>query len=458
MKPLFLFALLACLSAPTWAQNPGQIELSESYRLAEQNYPLTRQRELISKTAEFSVQNLQKGYLPQIFINAQGSYQSEVTQLPIKLPGAEIEPLSKDQYKIFADVSQVLYDGGTIRQQKELQQANAAVEQQKLEVSLYQLKDRVNQLFFGILLIDKQIRQHELLSSDLELGLKKVQALIANGTALKSNGDVLMADLLKNKQHLIELKAARKAYTHMLGLFIGREISENTVIVQPPSLNVMSATNPASQTNSTFQTNPSIVFQKNSTAQTNSTSLINSISQINRVELQLYRQQGKYLDAQDKLLTTKTLPKLSLFAQGGYGRPALNMLSNNFKGYYIGGLRLTWSPSVLYTLKQERQLININRNTIDLQKETFLFNTNLTLVQQNTELSKYQELLGTDAEIVQLRARIKTASLAQLDNGVINSNDYLREVNAENQARLSESMHQVQLLMAQYNQHITTGN
>ena len=450
MKPLFLFVLLACLSVPAWAQTTAQIELSESYRLAEQNYPLTRQRDLVSKTAEFSIQNLQKGYLPQIIVNAQGSYQSDVTQLPIKLPGAEIEPLSKDQYKIFADVSQVLYDGGTIRQQKELQQANEAVEQQKLEVSLYQLKDRVNQLFFGTLLIDKQIRQHELLSSDLELGLKKVQALIANGTALKSNGDVLMADLLKNKQHLLELKAARKAYTRMLGLFVGREISENTVIVQPPSLNLSSQTNILSQSNSTSQIN--------AVAQTNSTSQINPASQINRVELQLYRQQGKYLDAQDKLLTTKTLPKLSLFAQGGYGRPALNMLSNNFKGYYIGGLRLTWSPSVLYTLKQERQLININRNTIDLQKDTFLFNTNVTLAQQNTEVSKYQELLGTDAEIVQLRARIKTASLAQLDNGVINSNDYLREVNAENQARLSESMHQVQLLMAQYNQHTTTGN
>jgi outer membrane protein TolC len=399
--------MLTVLVAESKAQKANQLTLSEAHELAMKQYPLTKQRDLITKTADYTIENIEKGYWPQININAQASYQSDVTQLPIAMPG--VKPLSKDQYKAYADINQLIYDGGVINQQKELQKANAAIEQTKLESSLYQLKERINQLYFGALLIDEQIRQNNLLLSDIELGLKKVEALIANGTALKSSGDVLSADLLRNKQRIIELRNARKAFTNMLSLFVGKEISDQTVLIQPQA--------------------------------------IVPIKQINRAELQTYREQGKVLDVQNRMLVTKTLPKVSLFLQSGLGRPALNMLSNSFEGYYIGGLRLTWSPSIFYTLKKERELIDLNRNSIDVQKETFLFNTSLILSQQETELNKYRELLQSDEEIIMLRTRIKTASIAQLENGVINSNDYLREANAENQARQNQAIHQLQTII-----------
>jgi outer membrane protein TolC len=419
MKKLLIFLLLQVMVFGTSnAQTLQQLSLTDSYTMAEQHYPLSKQRDLITKSADYTIQNIEKGYLPQININAQASYQSEVTQLPIQLPG--ITALSKDQYKAYVELNQIIYDGGAIKNQKELQKANTLIEQQKLEGTLYQLKERVNQLFFGILLIDEQIKQNELLVSDLQLGLKKIEALIANGTALKSNGDVLMADLLKSKQRLIELTASRKAYTSMLSLFIGKEISEKTILIKPEVINVN--------------------------------------RQVNRIELQTYQQQAKSLEIQQKLLTTKTRPKVSFFLQGGYGRPALNMLNNNFNGYYISGIRLAWSPSIFYTLKKERELINLNQSSIELQKETFLFNTNLNVSQQDAELNKYQELLKTDEELIKLRIKIKTASIAQLENGVINSNDYLREVNAENQARQNRSLHQLQLLLSQYTQQTITGN
>lgn len=404
--------------AESMAQGASQLSLHEAHELAIKQYPLTKQRELIFKTTEYTIQNIEKGYWPQVNLNAQATYQSEVTQLPIQMPG--VKPLSKDQYKAYADVNQLIYDGGAIKQQKELQMANAAIEQTKLESSLYQLKERINQLFFGILLIDEQIKQNNLLVSDIQIGLKKVEALIANGTALKSNGDVLHADLLRNTQRLIELRNGKKAYANMLSLFIGKEISATTTFTQPQP--------------------------------------VVPITPINRIELQTYAAQGKALDVQNRLLTSRTLPKVSLFLQSGAGRPALNMLSNSFEGYYIGGLKLSWSPSIFYTLKKERELLSLSRSSIEVQKETFLFNTNLTLGQQETELEKYQELLQTDEEIIKLRVRIKAAAVAQLENGVINSNDYLREVNAENQARQNKAIHQLQLLLTQYTKLTTSGN
>lgn len=400
------------------AQQVSQLTLQEAHLLAVKQYPLTKQRELIAKTAEYTIQNIEKGNWPQVNLNVQASYQSDVTQLPIQMPG--ISALSKDQYKVYAGVSQLIYDGGAIKQQKEVQNANELIEQQKLESSLYQLKERINQLFFGILLIDEQIKQHSLLVSDIQIGLKKVEALIANGTALKSNADVLKADLLRNRQRLIELSNGRNAFADMLSLFTGTQILAKTVLREPLPI------------------------------------LPNR--QINRIELQSYAAQAKMVDAQNNLLNSKALPKIALFLQAGAGRPALNMLSNNFRGYYIGGVRFSWSPSIFYTLKKDRELLKLNLGTIALQKETFLFTTNLTLSQQETELSKYKELLQTDQEIVELRIRIKTAAVAQLANGVINSNDYLREANAENQARQNKAIHQLQLLMAQYSLNTTSGN
>lgn len=418
--PLIIGALLIVTASWGFAQQSERLTLDDCYNLAQQNYPLTKQRELISKTAEFNIDNISKGKLPQLSFNAQATYQSEVTEVPVKLPGITISSPSKDQYKAYGEVNQIIYDGGAIEQQKELQKTNAAIEQQKLEADLYQLKNRVNQLYFGILLIEEQLKQNDLLIKDLQLGLAKVQAAINNGTALKSNADVLNADILRNKQRNIEARASRKAYANMLALFIGRPVPENVSLSKPL---------------------PVLVSE-----------------QINRPELLVYEKQNKSLDVQNKLLNIKALPKLGFFIQGGLGRPALNMLSNKFDAYYIGGLRLTWSPSVFYTVKNDRALLNISRSSIEVQKETFLFNTGITVKQQNGEISKYMELLSSDDEIIALREKVKRTAVVQLENGVINGNDYLREANAEDQARQTKILHEIQLLISQYTQQNTTGN
>lgn len=401
------------------AQTITSLSIDECYQLARQNFPLIKQKDLIQKTKEYSITNISKGYLPQFVVNGQATYQSDVTEIPIKLPNTSISTLDKDQYKIYAEVNQAVFDGGVKRLQKQSVEADAAVEQQKLEVELYKLNERINQLFFGILLANEQLAQTDILKKDIQLGITKINAAIANGTALKSSGDALQAELLKTDQRTIELKSVSQAYRDMLGLFINKQLDEHSVLQRPAKI---------------------------ITSQT-----------INRPEILLYDTEKKSLDVQTSLIKAKNLPKAGLFLQGGYGRPALNMLKNDFDAYYIGGAKITWSLSGLYTSKKEKALVNIKSKTVDLQKEVFLFNTNLTLKKQNAEISKLEQLIQSDNGIIQLRARIKNTALSQLEYGVINSSDYLREVNSEDQAKQTQLLHDIQLLMAQYDQQNTTG-
>jgi outer membrane protein TolC len=411
-----------CLTGlmPPEAKAQTTLTIQDCYSLAKANYPLLKQRDLITKSKEYTVQNASKGYLPQLSINGSATYQSEVTAIPISIPGMNVPTLSKDQYKLYAEVNQTVYDGGIIKQQKQTHEANSVVDQQKLEVELYRINERINQLYFGILMIDEQLKQTELLKKDLQLGINRTETAIANGTAFKSSLDVLKAEMLKVNQRTIELKATRKGYLDMLSLFVNKTLDEQTQLTKPKQLNLS--------------------------------------AQINRPELMMYDYQNKSLDVQSKMINAKNMPKVNLFVQGGYGRPALNMLNNNFETYYIGGVRMNWSLSGYYTSGKEKEIVNINRRAIELQKETFLFNTNNTVKQQSAEIAKLQELLSTDDEIITLRTGIKNTSSVQLQNGVINTNDYLREVNAEDNARQTKILHEIQLLMAQYNQQTTTGN
>lgn len=416
---IFLLVLvIGGLTNAVLAQSNNTLTIEDCYQLATKNFPLVKQMALIEKTKQYSLENASKGYLPQLSINGQGTYQSEVTE--VKIPNVTTTSLSKDQYKIYGEVYQSLIDGANIKQQKELTKANTEAEQQKIEVELYKLKDRINQLFFGVLLIDAQIAQTDLLKKDIQSGIDKTNAAIANGTALKSNADNLKAELLKADQRTIELKSSRKGYTDMLAIFIGKTIDENTKFTTPAT-QVIKPT-------------------------------------INRPELKLYEVQKKSFDVQNKLITARNLPKIGLFFQGGYGRPALNQLSNDFATYYIGGLKLNWNFGGLYTAKSDRALLKINQQSIDVQKEVFLFNTNLSLSQQNSEVTKYQQLISTDNEIIVLRAKVKETAKNQLANGTITTNDYLTYVNAEDQARQNLLLHQVQLSLAQYNYQTTSGN
>ncbi|MCJ7553956.1 MAG: TolC family protein [Ignavibacteriaceae bacterium] len=398
------------------------LTLEECYNKSRENYPLILQKEYIAKSKDYSVSNIWNGYFPQITISGQATYQSDVTALPITFPGIAIDKLTKDQYKVVADVSQVIYDGGIMSSQSGLQNSIADVDDQKLEIELLKVKEKINQIYFGILLLNEQLKQIDFLKNDLTASLSKLTAALENGIAMKSDVDILKAELLKVNQKEIELTSSRIAFINMLGLLINQQLDESTELVQPVNDNILLEV------------------------------------EINRPELKLFSSQRNMIEGQNGLTISKILPKASLFFQGGYGKPTLNMLQNEFDWFYIAGAKLTWSLSNLYSYGNEKEINEINKKNIEVQKQTFLLNTNISIKQQLQEIEKLKQLIVVDKEIIDIRTSVKESAKAQLENGVITSNDFIRELNAEDTAKQNLAIHTTQLLLAQYNYKITTGN
>ena len=422
MQRIKIFSLLTLLFAILNAEAQTSLRLEQCYDLARQNFPLIKQKELIEHSKEYTIANVHAGNLPQISLNAQATYQSDVTQVSIDNPAfPKIQPLSKDQYKIYAEVNQLLFDGGAIKRSSALHEASAQVEDQKIEVELYKIKDRINQLYFGILLLDQQQVQIDLLRKDIQTSQAKVKASIENGVAFKMNADILEAELLKTEQRTIEIKSSRKAMVDMLALFIAQPLSETVVLQEPVVVEIQSS------------------------------------DDISRPELNLYSYQRQLVRGQYELTTTRTQPRAGVFLQAGYGKPGLNMLKNEFAPYAIGGLRLSWNLSGLYNSSREKQLLDVNTQSIDNQQELFLFNTQVSLKQTSAEVTKLQELIKIDEQLIQLRLKIKTTAQAQLDNGVITANDFLRELNAEDQAKRNLLLHKTQLSMSTYSYQNISG-
>lgn len=398
----------------------NKLSLEEAFNLAERNYPLIHQKDLIKQSEKLSLQNLNTNFLPQLTVSGQASYQSDVTKVNIAIPGVSIPSQSKDQYKAVGEVDQLLYDGGLTKGKKNIQQLNSSVEENKLAVELYNVKARINQLYFSILYQDQLLVQTDLVLKDIQVGIDKVKPQVENGVALRSNLQLLQAQLLQAQQRAIEIKAARKGLADALSLLINQPVSEATQLQLPAEYS-------------------------------------NIDTMLNRPELKLYESQSSLIAGQEQLIHARNLPKATAFFQGGYGKPGLNMLSNDFKTFYITGVRLNWSLGSLYNNKRDKQLVKVNQQTVDLQKQVFVLNTESQLKQQQSDINKYAQLVATDNGIIQLRKSVTDAAKAQLENGVITVNDYLTQVNAEDVARQALILHQLQLRQAQINYAISTG-
>jgi outer membrane protein TolC len=396
------------------------ISLEKAFALAEQNYPLIHQKDLIRQSEALALKNLNSNFLPQLTVSGQATYQSDVTKVNIPFPGISIPSQSKDQYKAIGEVNQLLYDGVLTRGQRNIQQLNSNVEENKLAVELYNLKARINQLYFSILYQDQLLTQTDLVSKDIQTGIDKVKPQVENGVSLRSNLQLLQAQLLQTQQRAIEIKSARKGLADAISLLINQPVSEITKLQLPAEYN-------------------------------------NIDTSLNRPELKLYESQSQLIAGQEDLIHARNLPKATAFFQGGYGKPGLNMLSNDFKTFYITGVRLNWSLGGLYNNKRDKQLIKVNQQTVDLQKQVFVLNTQSQLKQQQSDIDKYAQLVATDNGIIQLRKSITDAAKVQLENAVITATDYLIQVNAEDQARQALILHQLQLRQAQINYAISTG-
>ncbi len=422
MKSYRLLIFLVCWPMSLMAGEGSVLTLEEAYDLAIRQFPLTRQKDLIQKTAGLNLENIASVYLPQITLNAQATYQSDVTRFPkqISIPGVQISALSRDQYRALLDVNQLVYDGGNSKAQRMITEQQQRVDEQRVEVEYQKLRERINDIWFSVLFVDEQLQQVAISQKDLAAVVSKVEAQVQFGTAFRSSLATLRAEQLKNDQRALELNYNRKGLLDVLSVFLGKELPADQRLQVP----------------------------RDSRADTAS---------VKRPDLELVNRQMALNETMSRYFDVRKTPRISLFAQGGYGKPGLNMLLNEFDFFYMGGVRFTWNLSGFYNQGRDRSINQLSRQSLLVQQDQIMWQVRSELKKYDADIEKYGALDKTDQEIIQLRNQVKLASAAQLEQGVITSSDYVRDVNAEEQARLNQKLHQLQRIQAVVHQKTLIG-
>ena len=402
--------------------------LEECQRAAEGNYPLIRQYGLIEKTTSLNVANIQKGWLPQVTASAQAKLQTDVTAFPDKLQtvfqqtGITMDGLKKDQYRVGIDVQQTVYDAGNIKSQKEIARRQGELQSRQNEVTMYNVRKSVNEMYFSLLLVDEQIRLNADLQTVLEGNEKKLAAMLKGGTASESDWQNVKAERLNVVQKMTGLQSQRTALARMLSIFCGIEVNGLVKPEMPENMN------------------PSINL---------------------RPELKALDAQLRLTDAQERALDAAMMPRLGVFAQGYYGYPGYNMfedmMSRKFSWNGMIGARLTWNIGALYTRKNDKAKLQVQRETTEVNRERFLFDNNLEQIEQNENISRYRQMMTDDEEIISLRSSIRKAAESKLAHGIIDVNDLVREINSENKARVEQCIHEIEMLKEIYDLKITIG-
>ena len=402
--------------------------LEECQRAAEQNFPLIRQYGLIEKTTGLNVANIQKGWLPQVSASAQATLQSDVPAFPDEFQklyqqmGITMEGLERDQYRVGIDVQQTVYDGGNIKSQKEIARRQGELQSRQNEVTMYNVRRRVNEMYFSLLLIDEQIQLNADLQTVLEGNEKKLAAMLKGGTASESDWQNVKAERLNVVQQMTGLQSQRTALVRMLSTFCAMEVNR---LVKPE-------------------------------IPENTGSTVNLRPELKTIDAQL-----RLADAKEKALDATLMPRLGVFAQGYYGYPGYNMFEDmtgrklSWNG--IIGARLTWNIGALYSRKNDKAKLQAERETAEANRERFLLDNKMEQIQQNENISRYRQLMTDDEEIISLRSSIRKAAESKLAHGIIDVNDLVREINSENKARVEQCIHEIEMLKEIYNLKITTG-
>lgn len=414
-KKLLLLSVLAVLFPAVRAQS-----LEECRQAAEHNYPIIRQYDLIARTTELTVRNIQKAWLPQISVTAQGSYQNKVTAWPENLQGLfaqmglQLQGLSRDQYKVGIDVRQTLFDGGAIGSRREIARGEGAVQAAQTEVDLYKIGQRVHEMYFGLLLLDEQLRLNADVNALLRSNEAQLAAMLKSGTASAGDFENVKAERLSAEQQQTELLSQRQTLQRLLSLFCGIPVDS---IRRPAVPNLPSGEN-------------------------------------KRPELRLFDRRLQLTAAQEKAVDAQLLPQLGLFAQGYYGNPGLNLFEDMMKRRWswngIAGLKLTWNLSALYTHRNEKSKLRVQRELIENARQQFLFNNQLDETQQSENVRRFRAIAQRDGEIIALRTAVRKAAESKLAHGIIDVNGLLREINKENAAKTQQAIHEIDMLKAMY--------
>ncbi len=408
------------LNLQTKAQTKQEYTLEQLQALAKENYPLLKQKQMYTDIGSNKAKQVGTNFLPQINVAGQATYQSEVTELSIPVPGTTGFKQKPDQYALGLEIKENLLDYGAIKTQKQIEKENAEMQSQQVDAEFLKLKDRVNQLYGNVCLQQENKKIMYLRMNELEAKRKKMQSAVTNGAALQSGFLVLESEYLSTQQKLEEINSNLNAWYKTLSIITNKQMDTNVVFTDVKKEIVLQSTNI-------------------------------------RPEYRLYELQSNSLKLKESMITKNNLPKLYVFGKGYYGRPGFNFLNNDFRPYGLVGAGLSWNLTAYYTSGKDKKNLRINNDIVSNQKKLFELNLQATLVQQQEEIMKLERMITMDLKIVGAKTAIRKASSSQLDNGVITSSDYIVDLNAENQAQFNLKLHEIQLLMAKQNYNTTLG-
>lgn len=391
----------------------SQVTIEQCLEAARNNYPQIKQLGLVEESEGYDLKRISRSWLPQLKISGKATYQSEVVEMPFEIPGYDFN-LPLDQYSLVGEITQTIWDGGMSKSQKLSARTESEVKKQQIEVSVYSINQRVQNIYLGILLSDQQLEQNRILKENLQRNIEEVNTRIENGIASRSDRDIIEVNLLNCTQQEAEIISTRESYLKMLGQFTG--FDTDTIELVMPEFNEAELQNIT----------------------------------IRRPELSLYDAQLAQNEAMKKQIDAKISPTFSLSLQGGIGRPGLNMLKNELSPYYVAGLRMNWDIGALYTRKDELRKNDASRRQIESDKETFLFNTSVSVTEQMNAINKAEEMLSRDKEIIRLRESIRNSGEDQYRNGTITMTELMDRIDDEFDAKTAENIHKIQLLMAYY--------
>ncbi len=417
MKKLILLLFFIPLSS--FAQE--NLSLEKCYALAEVNYPKSKQSDLVKEQSDLNTEIIKTKKYPKIDFDAQATYQSDVIHFPTENPGLLIELPNKDQYKATLTLNQLIYGGGTIDAAIAEENAKSITQLQKVNVELYQLKPRINQIYFSLLLTQEKKEILLAKQKQVEEKLKEIKAGIKYGAVLPTSDAILEAELLKLQQQLTDIESTKQNLIQTLEKYIGSPVLDTSSFTYPENT-------------------------------------IDLSKSLNRPEMELFNLQKTQIDNTSSMLQKNRLPKVYGFAQGGYGNPGLNMLDNSFQAFYYVGLKLNWNVFDWNKTKKQTQALELNKQIIESEKEEFKLQTNIQLEQQAIEVAKYNEFINSDQTIIHLQKHILKTAESQLKNGVITSSDYMDQLTDLYEAEINLKTHQIQLLLAQANYTVIQGN
>lgn len=416
----YLLAILLSLSVSLGLA--AQVTIEQCVNLAQENYPLIKKYDLLNSLNEINLSDINKSWLPQISVYAQGNVQNATPSFPdrlsgmLKQMGTDISGLNEWQYKIGADLNQTIWDGGSSKARREIERTQHAEKQAALDVQLYAVKERVESLFFGILLIDEQAKQIKASIDLLQDNLQKLRSMLKNGIAMQCDADMVEAQYLATSQQLIQARSMAESYRRLLEIYIGESLAGRELIM------------------------PDAVIPGDLVP--------------NRPEQKLFNAQLLANDALRNNITSSIMPQIGLFAQAYYGYPGYdyfeNMMNRNPSFNILAGVKISWNIGAFYTKKNSSQKLKLAAGEISADRETFLFNTSLETQSQVDNINELKAVIKEDDRIVELRANVRRAAESQLDNGTIDATALLTKITDEKQARLNAAYHEIQLLQSIY--------